>query len=308
MRRPADNANLLALYLRDISTVPLLTAEAEVQLARDIEVGLLAAERLATEPDLSAEDRADLATLADMGQRAKTVLIESNLRLVVSLAKRYNGCGTAMLDLIQEGNIGLMRAVEKFDHRRGFKFSTYATWWIRQAIARGYGDQGRTIRVPVHVVEAIHRVRTQQRALTQQLGRTPSIVELGRASDLAAAKVIELLKLGDEPISLDLRVGDGDEGQLSDLIADEGAAGQIDEIGQRSMRREVEQLLCTATPREQQVLRMRFGLSGERARTLEEVGTELGVTRERVRQIEFRALARIRQANSIDGFREYLQA
>jgi RNA polymerase primary sigma factor len=308
VRRPADSANLLALYLRDISTVPLLTAEEEVRLAQDIEVGVLATERLTSDQDLSAEDRADLATLAELGERSKHVLVESNLRLVVSLAKRYNGCGTAMLDLIQEGNIGLMRAVEKFDHRRGFKFSTYATWWIRQAIARGYGDQGRTIRVPVHVVEAIHRVRAQQRVLTQELGRTPTIVELAQASDATSAKVVELLKLADEPISLDLRVGDGDEGQLADLIADDGAAGPIDEISQRSMRREVEQLLRTVTPREQDVLRMRFGLCGGRTHTLEEVGHELGVTRERVRQIEFRALARIRRAHSVEGFREYLHA
>ena len=307
-RKTADPSNTLALYLRDINTVPLLSAEDEVRLARDIEVGVLAAERLASDPELDPQDQVDLETLVRLGEESKTVLIESNLRLVVSLAKRYHGCGTAMLDLIQEGNIGLMRAVEKFDHRRGFKFSTYATWWIRQAIARGYGDQGRTIRVPVHVVEAIHRARAQQRALTQELGRTPTIIELAQASDSTPAKVIELLKLADEPVSLDLRVGDGDQGQLADLIADVESAGPIDEISRRSMRREVEQLLRTATAREQDVLRMRFGLGGGRSHTLEEVGTELGVTRERVRQIEARALSRIRQAHSFDGFREYLHA
>jgi RNA polymerase primary sigma factor len=307
-RSTTDPSNPLALYLRDISKVPLLSAEDEVRLACDIEVGVLAAERLASDQRLSADDRSDLAALADQGERSKRVLIESNLRLVVALAKRYQGCGTAMLDLIQEGNIGLMRAVEKFDHRRGFKFSTYASWWIRQAIARGYGDQGRTIRVPVHVVEAIHRVRAQQRTLTQELGRTPTVAELARASDLTTAKTIELLRLVEEPISLDIRVGDGDEGQLADLICDDESETPIDEISQRSMRREIEQLLSTVTPREQDVLRRRFGLSGVRTHTLEEVGKELGVTRERVRQIEARALARIRETHSFEGFREYLHA
>ncbi|MEJ7630294.1 MAG: sigma-70 family RNA polymerase sigma factor [Nocardioidaceae bacterium] len=296
------------MYLRDISTVPLLRAEDEVRLSQEIEVGVLAAERLATAHDLTAEDRADLNTLVATGERAKTVLIESNLRLVVSLAKRYNGCGTSMLDLIQEGNLGLMRAVEKFDYRRGFKFSTYAAWWIRQAIARGYGDQSRTIRLPVHVVEAIHRMRRQQRSLTQELGRNPSIVELAQVCELTPAKVIELLRLGDEPISLDLRVGDGDQGQLADLVADDEGEGPINEVGQRSMRREVDHLLRTVSSREQDVLRLRFGMQGGRTHTLEEVGNELGVTRERARQIEGRALVRIRRMHSFDGFRDYLQA
>jgi RNA polymerase primary sigma factor len=308
LRRPADPANSLALYLRDIRTVPLLCAADEVRLAREIEVGVLAAERLTTGESLSADDRADLAALAEQGERAKARLIESNLRLVVALAKRYQGCGTAMLDLIQEGNIGLIRAVEKFDHRRGFKFSTYASWWIRQAIARGYGDQGRTIRIPVHVIEAIHRLHARQRTLTQELGRTPTVTELARACETTPAKIIELLKHADEPISLDIRVGDGDQGQLADLIADDESEAPINELSRRSMRREVEQLLGAVTPREQGVLRMRFGLGSRRTHTLEEVGQELGVTRERVRQIEARALARIRNAHSFDAFREYLHA
>lgn len=308
VRRPVDTANSLAMYLREISAVPLLNAADEVRLSQEIEVGVLAGERLASGPDLSDEDRADLGTLVEMGERSKAVLIESNLRLVVSLAKRYASCGTGMLDLIQEGNLGLMRAVEKFDHRRGFKFSTYAAWWIRQAIARGYGDQSRTIRVPVHVVEAIHRVRRQQRTLTQELGRNPSIVELAQVSNLSPDKVITLLKLADEPVSLDLRVGDGDQGHLADLVAADEGVSPINEISQRSMRREIEQLLRTVSSRDQHVLRLRFGLGGGRSHTLEEVGCELGVTRERARQIEARALARIRRAHSFDGFREYLQA
>ncbi len=308
VRREPDTANAFAIYLRDIGEVPLLTAADEVRLACDIEVGLLAAERLGSERPLTDADRRDLQVLVEQGQRSKDVLVESNLRLVVALAKRYAGSGTAMLDLIQEGNLGLMRAVEKFDHRRGFKFSTYATWWIRQAIARGFCEQGRTIRIPVHVVEAIQRVRKHQRALFQQLGRNPTIEELATLSELTPEKVVDLLRLADEPISLDLRVGDGEQGDLADLIVDDSTDEPLNELGLQALRREVDQLLRVVGAREQHVLSMRFGLRGLRPHTLEEVGNELGVTRERARQIEARALARIRSTQSFEDFREYLQA
>ena len=307
-RQQPDLSNPLALYLRDISRTPLLTAEDEVRLAREIEVGVLAAERLSSADDLTDEDRLDLQSLAAQGERSKAALIQANLRLVVALAKPYAGSSTALLDLIQEGNIGLMRAVHKFDYRRGFKFSTYASWWIRQAIARGYCDQGRTIRIPVHVVEAIHRMRKHQRDLAQQLGRNPTIEELSREAGTTPEKVLELLKLEDEPISLDIRVGDADQGNLADLIVDERSEEPLNEIGLQSIRREIEQLLRTVGTRDQQVLQLRFGLRGSRAHTLEEVGGQLGVTRERVRQIEVRALARIRCASSVENFREFMRA
>jgi RNA polymerase primary sigma factor len=305
--RTTDTSNPLALYLREIAVTPLLTAEDEVRLGREIEAGVLAAERLDSVDPLSDEDRTDLAMLVEIGQRAKSHLIRANLRLVVALAKPYAGSGTALLDLIQEGNIGLMRAVEKFDYRRGNKFSTYASWWIRQAVARAFCE-GRTIRIPVHVVEAIHRVRKHQRALAQELGREPTVEELSRQADTSPAKVLELLKLDDEPISLDIRVGEGDAGGLADLIVDHSHEESFNELALQSMRREVEALLRTVGARDQQVLQLRFGLRGSRAHTLEEVGGQLGVTRERVRQIEARALARIRCTNSVEQFREYMQA
>jgi RNA polymerase primary sigma factor len=306
-RRPGETSNALALYLREIAATALLTAEDEVRLGREIEAGVLAAERLETVPDLSDEDRRDLGTLVEIGQRAKSHLIRANLRLVVSLAKPYAGSGTPLLDLIQEGNIGLIRAVEKFDYRRGNKFSTYASWWIRQAIARAYCE-GRTIRIPVHVVEAIHRVRRHQRSLAQELGREPTVEELSRQADTSPEKVLELLKLDDEPISLDIRVGEGEQGGLADLIVDHSHEESFNELAMQAMRREVEQLLRTVGARDQQVLQLRFGLRGSRPHTLEEVGGQLGVTRERVRQIEARALARIRCTHSVESFREYMRA
>lgn len=306
-RKTIEPSTNLGQYLRDIAATPLLTAQDEVRLGKEIEAGVLAAERLETGTDLSDEDRADLATLVEIGQRAKSHLIKANLRLVVALAKPYAGSGTALLDLVQEGNIGLIRAVEKFDYRRGNKFSTYASWWIRQAIARAYCE-GRTIRIPVHVVEAIHRLRKQQRALAQELGREPTIEELSRRTDTTPEKVLELLKLDDEPISLDIRVGEGEQGGLADLIVDKSHEETFNELAMQAMRREVDQLLRTVGARDQQVLQLRFGLRGSRPHTLEEVGTQLGVTRERIRQIEARALARIRCSHSVESFREYMRA
>jgi RNA polymerase primary sigma factor len=306
-QRQSESPDSVRLYLREIGRIPLLCAEDEVRLAREIEVGVLAEERLLAPASLAPRDARDLSYLVAVGAEAKVVLVQSNLRLVVAVAKRYAGSGAPLLDLVQEGNIGLIRAVEKFDYRRGFKFSTYATWWIRQAISRGLADQSRTIRVPVHVVEAMHRALRAQRSMFQLLGRNPSIDELARQLQASPERVQELLRLADEPVSLDLPVGDGESGQLSDLIVDDNEAMPVDEVGLLMLAAEIEQLLNVVNPRERRVVRLRFGLDGGRTHTLEEVGAMLGVTRERARQIESKALARIRTTQSLDNFREYLQ-
>jgi RNA polymerase primary sigma factor len=277
-----------------------------VRLAREIEVGVLAEEQLLCRGPFDTDLIQELRYLAHVGREAKATLVMSNLRLVVAVAKRYCGSGTPILDLIQEGNIGLIRAVEKFDYRRGFKFSTYATWWIRQAISRGLADQSRTIRVPVHVVEAMHRALRVQRAMFQRLGRNPAIEELAQQLQVTPARVQDLLSLADEPMSLDLPVGDGESGQLADLIVDDNGSMPSDEVGLLMLHSEVEQLLAELNPREGRVLRLRFGLEGGRTHTLEEVGAMLGVTRERARQIEAKALARIRTTQSLENFRDYL--
>lgn len=307
-RRQTELAGNVGLYLRDIGRVDLLKAEDEVRLGRQIEVGLLAAERLASPDTRSAEEHVDLQTLVVEGEAATRQLIEANLRLVVCLAKHYAGCGVPLLDLVQEGNLGLMRAVQRFDYRRGNKFSTYASWWIRQAIARAVGDQARTIRLPVHVAESLHRVKRYQRELGQELGRTPTLDELARHADTDVPKLLALLKLSDEPVSLDAPIGPGGDGVLGDLIVDDDGEEPLNEVAQQSMRREVEQLLRRVTPREQHILQLRFGLRGGRPHTLAEVGSELGITRERVRQIEARALGRIRKGEGIESCREYLPA
>ncbi len=307
LQRESQAQDSIRLYLREIGRIPLLTAAQEVELASAIEVGVLAAERLFTSATLCDDDRDDLELLVCFGERAKGTLVQSNLRLVVAVAKRYAGSGIALLDLIQEGNIGLIRAVEKFDYRRGFKFSTYATWWIRQAIARGIADQARTIRIPVHVVEAMQRALREQRAMFQQLGRNPTMEELGARLQLTADKVRELLKLADEPMSLDIPVGEGDTGQLADLIVDKSSEMPIDEVGMLMLQSDVERLLNLVNPRERRVLRLRFGLEDGRPHTLEEVGSMLGVTRERARQIECKALSRIRRGHDLETFRDYLE-
>jgi RNA polymerase primary sigma factor len=305
-QRQSESPDSVRLYLREIGRIALLSAEDEVRLAREIEVGVLAAERLHCSQVLSRDEKDELAYLTRVGVEAKAMLVQSNLRLVVAVAKRYAGSGTPLLDLIQEGNIGLIRAVEKFDYRRGFKFSTYATWWIRQAISRGLADQSRTIRVPVHVVEAMRRALRIQRSMFQLLGRNPSMEELAGQLETSPEKAQDLLSLATEPISLDLPVGDGESGQLSDLIVDADEAMPVDEVGLMMLASEVEQLLDVVNPRERRVVRLRFGLDGGRTHTLEEVGAALGVTRERARQIESKALARIRTTQSLESFRDYL--
>ncbi len=279
-------SDLVRAYLNLIGRTKLLTAELEVELARRVEAGLMAEhlmENGATDPDL--------AIVAREGKAAKDHLLEANLRLVVSIAKRYTGRGMAFLDLIQEGNLGLIRAVEKFDYAKGYKFSTYATWWIRQAITRAMADQARTIRIPVHMVEQVNRMVRVRRDLAVQLGREPSIAQVATALGIQDYQVIELISYDREPVSLDQTVGEDGESSLADFIA---ATPQQDAFFQGQLRDEVEIVLSTLSQREQQVIRLRFGFDDGRARTLDEVGKEFGLSRERIRQIEKTTLHKLR--------------
>jgi RNA polymerase primary sigma factor len=306
----APSEDPVRAYLRGIGRVALLNAEGEVRLAKRIEAGVFAAERLrsagdGTEP-LSAQLCRDLSWIVRDGDRARNHLLEANLRLVVSLAKRYTGRGMAFLDLIQEGNLGLIRAVEKFDYLKGYKFSTYATWWIRQALGRALADQARTIRIPVHVVEVVNRLRKVRQAMLQDLGREPSAEELAIALDLTVDKVREIQRYGREPVSLDETLGDEGDTRLGDLIEDSEAVVAVDAVSFGLMQRELRTVLATLSDREAGVIRLRFGLTDGRARTLDEIGRVYGVTRERIRQIEAKTMTKLRHPARSQTLRGYV--
>ncbi len=304
---PSASADLVRVYLREIGRVALLTAADEVELAKRVEAGVFAAERIEhQEGDLGADLRRDLLTVVADGQRAKQRLIEANLRLVVSIAKRYAGRGLPFLDLIQEGNLGLIRAVEKFDYTRGFKFSTYASWWIRQAVSRAVADQARTIRIPVHMVETVNRILRAQRMLVQTLGRDPSAAEIAVQVDMPAARVEEIKRLAMEPVSLHSPVGEEEGSELGDLIEDSESVPPADLVSAGLLASHVEAVLTHLGDREREVVRMRYGLTDGEPRTLEEVGRAFGVTRERVRQIEAKSLAKLRHPHLSAQLRDYL--
>ncbi len=300
------SADLFRQYLREIGRIPLLTAAEEVELARRVEAGLFAEEKLSTTPDLDGELAHDLDRLVVMGRVAKRRLIEANLRLVVSVAKRYVGRGLTMLDLVQEGNLGLIRAVEKFDYARGYKFSTYATWWIRQAMSRALADQARTIRVPVHVVELINRVVRVQRRMLQERGYEPTPEEVAAHLDLPPERVGEVLRLAQEPISLHAPVGEEDDVALGDLIEDGDAASPVESAAFLLLKQHLDAVLSTLGERERKVVQLRYGLLDGRPRTLEEIGRLFGVTRERIRQIESKTLNKLRDHAYADQLRGYL--
>ncbi|WP_018352861.1 sigma-70 family RNA polymerase sigma factor [Longispora albida] len=292
-------SDLVRAYLNGIGKIKLLTAVEEVELAKSIEAGLFAEEKLTR-----GETDFDLVIVANDGKRAKQRLLEANLRLVVSIAKRYTGKGLAFLDLIQEGNIGLIRAVEKFDYTKGYKFSTYATWWIRQALSRALSDQGRTIRIPMHMVEQLARLTRTQRALTTELGREPSMQELAVALEVETHNVLELLSYNREPVSLDQPVGEDGASCLGDLLAVQ-APVVTESAAEQELRSEMAIVLSTLSQREQAVIRLRYGLDDGRQRTLEEVGKEFSLSRERIRQIEQETLKKLRQPERADRLMSY---
>ncbi|MCZ7439005.1 RNA polymerase sigma factor [Micromonospora sp. WMMC241] len=312
-RRDAEltaSADSVRAYLKQIGKVPLLNAEQEVELAKRIEAGLYAAERLRAadegEEKLVRDMQRDLMWISRDGERAKNHLLEANLRLVVSLAKRYTGRGMAFLDLIQEGNLGLIRAVEKFDYTKGYKFSTYATWWIRQAITRAMADQARTIRIPVHMVEVINKLGRIQRELLQDLGREPTPEELAKEMDITPEKVLEIQQYAREPISLDQTIGDEGDSQLGDFIEDSEAVVAVDAVSFSLLQDQLQQVLQTLSEREAGVVRLRFGLTDGQPRTLDEIGQVYGVTRERIRQIESKTMSKLRHPSRSQVLRDYL--
>ncbi len=298
--------DLFRQYLREIGRIALLSADEEVELASRVEAGLFAEDKLAREGDLDSRLAGELDRLVVRGRMAKRRLIEANLRLVVSVGKRYAGRGLTMLDLVQEGNLGLIRAVEKFDYARGYKFSTYATWWIRQAMSRALADQARTIRVPVHVVELINRVVRLRRQLLQERGAEPDTAEVAALLGLTAERVTEVLRLSQEPISLHAPVGEEDDLALGDLIEDGDAASPAESAAFLLLRQHLEAVLSTLGERERQVVQLRYGLDDGRPRTLEEIGRLFGVTRERIRQIESKTLGKLRAHAYADQLRGYL--
>jgi RNA polymerase primary sigma factor len=295
------------MYLKEIGKVPLLTAEEEVDLAKRIEAGLFASEKLATTRKIADKTRKDLEAIERDGQLAKKKLVEANLRLVVSIAKRYVGRGMLFLDLIQEGNLGLIRAVEKFDYTKGYKFSTYATWWIRQAITRAIADQARTIRIPVHMVETINKLIRIQRQLLQDLGREPTPEEIAKEMDLTPDKVREILKVSQEPVSLETPIGEEEDSHLGDFIEDSDAVVPVDAASFILLQEQLDSVLHTLSEREKKVIQLRFGLTDGHPRTLEEVGREFGVTRERIRQIESKTLSKLRHPSRSQKLRDYLE-
>ena len=294
-------------YLKQIGKVPLLNAEQEVELAKRIEAGLFAEEKLAEGGrSLTTDQRIDLEWIADDGTRAKNHLLEANLRLVVSLAKRYTGRGMLFLDLIQEGNLGLIRAVEKFDYTKGYKFSTYATWWIRQAITRAMADQARTIRIPVHMVEVIHKLARVQRQMLQDLGREPTPDELAAGLDMTPEKVVEVQKYGREPISLHTPLGEDGDSEFGDLIEDSEAIQPGEAVSFTLLQEQLHSVLDTLSEREAGVVSMRFGLTDGQPKTLDEIGKVYGVTRERIRQIESKTMSKLRHPSRSQVLRDYL--
>ncbi len=296
----------ISLYLKEIGRVPLLTAEEEVMLAKRMERGEIARKQMAAGVDDSVSQEQYLWEIRD-GERAQEHLIKANSRLVVSVAKKYVGRGVPFLDLIQEGNIGLIRAVNKFDYTRGYKFSTYATWWIRQAVTRAIADQGRTIRVPVHMYEQINRLTRASRQLVQELGRDPTTEEIAEVLDVPARKVEQIIRVSQRPLSLEMPVGEEEDSYLGDFIEDEDAQSPTDAASQQLLREVIDEIFASLTPREVRILQLRFGLVDGYSYTLEEVGRKFGVTRERIRQIEAQALGRLRHPSRSRKLRDYLQ-
>jgi RNA polymerase primary sigma factor len=300
------SADLVRAYLNGIGRTKLLTAAQEVDLAKQVEAGLFAEEVLTTRTVTDQQYARDLSTIVREGRAAKDHLLEANLRLVVSIAKRYTGRGMAFLDLIQEGNLGLIRAVEKFDYTKGYKFSTYATWWIRQAITRAMADQARTIRIPVHMVEVINKLGRIQRELLQDLGREPTPEELAKEMDITPEKVLEIQQYAREPISLDQTIGDEGDSQLGDFIEDSEAVVAVDAVSFSLLQDQLQQVLQTLSEREAGVVRLRFGLTDGQPRTLDEIGQVYGVTRERIRQIESKTMSKLRHPSRSQVLRDYL--
>jgi RNA polymerase primary sigma factor len=302
----AGTADLVRMYLREIGKVPLLNAAQEVELSKRVEAGLFAEHKLESVPDLPADLHRDLGLLVKDGHAAKQQLVSANLRLVVSVAKKYSGRGMTLLDLVQEGNLGLIRAVEKFDYAKGYKFSTYATWWIRQAIGRALADQARTIRIPVHVVEQINKITRLQRQLVSTLGREPTDEELALELDMPIEQVVELRRYAQDTVSLETSVGDDGDSVLGDFIEDSDATSPADAASYGAMQDEIENVLGGLNPREREVMRLRFGLADGKQHTLAEVGNRLGLTRERIRQIERDTLRELRKPAVAGRLREFL--
>jgi RNA polymerase primary sigma factor len=305
MKAPTNDP--VRMYLKEIGRVALLTAQEEVDLAKRIEAGEMATAKMDSGETLTDDELWDLRRTQRDGGAAKRHLVEANLRLVVSIAKRYVGRGMQFLDLIQEGNLGLIRAVEKFDYEKGFKFSTYATWWIRQAITRAIADQARTIRIPVHMVETINKLVRIQRQLLQDLGREPTPDEIGKEMEMTPAKVREIQKISQEPVSLETPIGEEEDSSLGDFIEDSDAVVPLERASFKLLQEQLESVLTTLADREKDVIRLRFGLVDGQPRTLEEVGKKFGVTRERIRQIESKTLSKLRHPSRSQKLRDYLE-